>query len=33
MLTGASYKEDFNKGVLLVTYIWGYVKESSGVRY
>jgi hypothetical protein len=29
-LTGASCKKDFNKGVLLVAYIWSRVKEGDG---
>jgi len=32
-LTGASYKKDFNKGVLPVAYIWSHIKEGSGVKH
>jgi len=32
-LTGAGYKKDFNKGVLLVTYIWSYIKKGNRVKY
>jgi hypothetical protein len=33
MLTSASYKKDFNKGVLLVTYMRSHIKEGSKVKY
>ena len=28
-----SCKKDFNKGVLLATYIWSYIKKGNRVKY
>ena len=32
-LAGAGCEKDFNKGVLLVAYMWSYMEEGNRVKY
>ena len=33
IFTSTSYKKDFNKGILLIVYIWSYIEERNGVKH